>query len=182
MFLSLFYYYYFSCDLNNFPKILNFERVATLWCSGHPTEDLTQGCVCVCVCVCVCTHSVMSDSCNFMDGSLPGSSVHGLFQVRILEWVAISFSTGSSQLRDQSCMSCISCLGRWILYHCGAWKATSHTESTKKMPVMINPGIRHRLKKSILKMKYFQFKLLLCETSKFWWTEKLHVIFYFNHI
>ena len=44
------------------------------------------------VCVCVCTHSVMSDSCNFMDGSLPGSSVHGLFQVRILEWVAISFS------------------------------------------------------------------------------------------
>ena len=48
MFLSLFYYY-FSCDQNNFPKILNSMRVATLWCSGHPTEDLTQGCVCVCV-------------------------------------------------------------------------------------------------------------------------------------
>ena len=43
-----------------------------------------------------------------------------------------------------------------------------HTQKTlKKMPVMINPGMRHRLKKSILKMKYFQFKLLLCETSKF---------------
>ena len=37
-----------------------------------------------------CTHA---QSCNPMDCSLPGSSVHGLFQARILEWVAISFST-----------------------------------------------------------------------------------------
>ena len=35
-----------------------------------------------------------------MDCSLPGSSVHGISQVRILEWVAISFSRGSSQSRD----------------------------------------------------------------------------------
>ena len=35
-----------------------------------------------------------------MDCSLPGSSVHGILQVRILEWVAISFSRGSSQYRD----------------------------------------------------------------------------------
>ena len=34
--------------------------------------------------------------CNPMDCSLPGSSVHGIFQARILEWVAISFSRGSS--------------------------------------------------------------------------------------
>ena len=34
--------------------------------------------------------------CNPMDCSLPGSSVHGILQARILEWVAISFSTGSS--------------------------------------------------------------------------------------
>ena len=38
--------------------------------------------------------------CNPMDCSLPGSSVHGIFQARILEWVAIFFSRGSSQLRD----------------------------------------------------------------------------------
>ena len=124
MFFSLFYYYYFSCDLNNFPKILNSMRVVTLWCSGHPTEDLTE----VCVCACVCARSVMSNSCGFMDGSLPGCSVRGLFRVRILEWAAISFSTGSSQLRDQSCMPRISCTGRWILYRCGTWKATAHTE------------------------------------------------------
>ena len=35
----------------------------------------------------------LAQSCNPMDCSLPGSSVHGLFQARILEWVAISFST-----------------------------------------------------------------------------------------
>ena len=42
-----------------------------------------------------------------MDCSLPGSSVHGIFQARILEWVAISFSRGSSQLRDRTRVSCI---------------------------------------------------------------------------
>ena len=49
--------------------------------------------------------------------SPPGSSVHGIFQARILEWVAISFSRGSSWLRDQTGVSCVSCVGRWILYH-----------------------------------------------------------------
>ena len=38
----------------------------------------------------------MSDSCDLMDCSLPGSSVHGILQAGILEWVAISFSRGSS--------------------------------------------------------------------------------------
>ena len=42
-----------------------------------------------------------------MDYSLLGSSVHGIFQARILEWVAISFSRGSSQPRDQTRVSCI---------------------------------------------------------------------------
>ena len=40
--------------------------------------------------------------CNPMDCGPPGSSVHGIFQARILEWVAISFSRGSSQPRDQT--------------------------------------------------------------------------------
>ena len=38
--------------------------------------------------------------CNPMDGSPPGSSVHGIFQARVLQWVAISFSRGSSHPRD----------------------------------------------------------------------------------
>ena len=52
--------------------------------------------------------------CDSMDCSLPGSSVCGISQARILEWVAISFSRGSSQPRDRTCMSCTS---RQILYH-----------------------------------------------------------------
>ena len=43
-----------------------------------------------------------------------GSSVHGTSQARILKWVAISFSRESSQTKDGTC---ISCTGRWILYH-----------------------------------------------------------------
>ena len=42
-----------------------------------------------------------------MDCSLPGSSVHGILQVRILEWVAIPFSRGSSWPRNQTQVSCI---------------------------------------------------------------------------
>ena len=45
--------------------------------------------------------------CNPMNCSQPGSSVHGISQVRILEWIAISFSRGSSQPWDQTWVSCI---------------------------------------------------------------------------
>ena len=45
--------------------------------------------------------------CNPLDCSLPGSSVHGILQARVLEWVAISFSRGSSRPRDQTQVSCI---------------------------------------------------------------------------
>jgi len=43
--------------------------------------------------------------CDSMDCSLLGSSVHGIFQARLLEWVAISFSRGSSQPRDRTWVS-----------------------------------------------------------------------------
>ena len=43
--------------------------------------------------------------CNPMDFSLPGSSVYGVFQARVLEWVAISFSRGPSRPRDQTWVS-----------------------------------------------------------------------------
>ena len=49
----------------------------------------------------------MSDSCDPMDCSLPGSSVHRILQAWILEWIAISFSRGSSQRRNWTWVSCI---------------------------------------------------------------------------
>ena len=61
-----------------------------------------------------------------MDSSLPGSSVHGIFQARILKQVAISYSKGSSQSRDQTHVSCVSCIGRWILYHFTTWEKYEH--------------------------------------------------------
>ena len=48
---------------------------------------------------------VVSDSCDPVDGSLPGSSVHGILKTRILQWVAISFSRGSSRPRDRTWVS-----------------------------------------------------------------------------
>ena len=56
--------------------------------------------------------------CDPMDHSMPGPSVHGISQVRILEWVAISYSKGSSRPKDQTQFSFVSCIGRQILYHC----------------------------------------------------------------
>ena len=55
--------------------------------------------------------------CDPMGCNLLGSSVQGILQARLLEWVAISYTRGSSQLRDRTCISCVSCFGRWILYH-----------------------------------------------------------------
>ena len=54
--------------------------------------------------------------CDPMDCSSPGSSVQGILQARTLKWVAISFSTVSSQPRDRIHVSCISCTGRRILH------------------------------------------------------------------
>ena len=55
--------------------------------------------------------------CSPMDCSQPGSSVYGILQARILEWVAMPSSRGSSRRRDPTCISDVSCVGRWILYH-----------------------------------------------------------------
>ena len=63
--------------------------------------------------------------CDRIVCGLSVSSVHGIFQAGILEWVAISFSRGSFRPRDQTHISCVSCIGRRILYHQIAF--VSHT-------------------------------------------------------
>ena len=65
--------------------------------------------------------------------SPPGSSVHGIFHA-ILQWIAISYSRGSSWPRGQTCVFCISCLGRWILYHSTTWEAPILHLSFAKRP------------------------------------------------
>ena len=68
------------------------------------------------VCVCMLKHLVVSDSLQPLDCSLPGSSVHGISQARILEWVAISSSKGSSHPRDRTHVSYIFCTDSQVLY------------------------------------------------------------------
>ena len=65
-----------------------------------------------------CMHQSLQDSlqescltlCNPKHCSPPGSSVHGILQARILQWVAMPSSRGSSQPRDQTCVSCVPCI------------------------------------------------------------------------
>ena len=74
------------------------------WVTQYPSRSsniLLSGpsvCVCVCARARTCTHARSLQSClslcNSMDCSLPGSSVHGIFQTKIAEWVAMSFNRG----------------------------------------------------------------------------------------
>ena len=57
-------------------------------------------------CCCLVTKSCLT-LCNSMDCRLPDSSLHGILQARGLEWIAIPFSRGYSQLRDQTQVSCM---------------------------------------------------------------------------
>ena len=70
-----------------------------------------------------------------------GSSAHGVSYVRILEWGAISFSRGSSQPRDQTHRSYVSCIGRRFLYH-SSHLGLSSTGSIKS-PVLLHGIILH---------------------------------------
>ena len=73
------------------------------WCKWIETSRWN------CCCLVAKSYSTLCD-CIPRDSS-------GISQARILEWVAISSSRGSYQLKYQTQASCISCVGRWILYH-----------------------------------------------------------------
>ena len=76
---------------------------------------------------------------NLVDGTLLGSSVHGILQIRILEWVAMPFSRGSSQPRDQTQVSCIA--GRFFTI----WATREAQEYWSGQPIpspghLLDPG------------------------------------------
>ena len=76
----------------------------------------------VCVCVCALTQSRLT-LCDPMDCRPSASSVHGIILTRILEWIDMPFSRGSSWPRDQTSISCVSCIGRQILHPWVTWEA-----------------------------------------------------------
>ena len=73
------------------------------------------------LCSCVCAESLQSCPalCSPMRCNLLGSPVHMVLQARVLVWVSMPFSRGSSWLRNPSHISQVSCIGRWIPYHYG---------------------------------------------------------------
>ena len=83
----------FQNELTNY---LKYESSIGLYTLVKFTNFSRTVCVCVCVCVCVFSCSVTTDSLQLHGHSSPGSSVHGIFQTRTLEQVAISYSRGYS--------------------------------------------------------------------------------------
>ena len=99
-------------------------RVSTWWIFGNHWHDLPYWITVFSYCNYFCIHLYESESevtqscltlCDPMDCSLPGFPVHGVFQARVLEWVAISFSRGSFWPRDRTQVSCIAgrCFTLW---------------------------------------------------------------------
>jgi len=72
-----------------------------------------------CYCVCVCAQSLQSclPLCDPKNCAPPGPSVHGILQARILEWVAMPSSRGSSQPRDWTYITCVSCIAGGFFTH-----------------------------------------------------------------
>ena len=78
-------------------------------------------CVCMLSCYCGIQHFATQ-----LDCSPQGSSVHGIFQARLLEQVATSYSRGASQPREWTRISCVSYIGRWLLCCWASWEVKQH--------------------------------------------------------
>ena len=122
-----------------FPKKYSNKYLPKLYLLTYVFSKIPEHCIYVCVCFHVkwrgnklgmcrqkdrvnvrvnakSLHSCPS-LCDPVDHSPPGSSVHGIFQAGILEWVAIPSSRGSSRPRDRTHISYDFCTGRQVLYH-----------------------------------------------------------------
>ena len=95
--------YYTYCSQNEWTP-----TTLTFWASCLHACSVTKPCL---------------TPCDPMDCNPLGSSVHGISQSRILEWIAISSSRGSSWPRNWTHISCITCIGKQILYHCVTWES-----------------------------------------------------------
>ena len=111
----------FFYDCRNILSFWNFLRLhwfVTLY-KIHMYNLLMYTLMCTyfhfCICACMLTH--FSHVWLFVTLCLLGSSIHEISQARILEWVAMPSSRGSSQPKDRTCVSYVSCIGRWDLYH-----------------------------------------------------------------
>ena len=107
----------------------------------------------VCVCVVSCfSHVQLYDA---MDCSLPGSSVHGIFQARILDWVAISFSRVSFKPRNETLNSCVYWIGRQIICHWTTWEARGQNIKYDKITILNDVTEKKTHLVTFIKVEYF---------------------------
>ena len=114
-----------------------------------PGKNSGVGCHFLLQCMKVKSESEVAQLCptliDPMDCPSPGSSVHGILQARILEWIAMPFSRGSSQPRDRISISYVSCIGRQVLYHLSHQRspsiirAAAAAKSRQSCPTLCDP-------------------------------------------
>ena len=100
---------------------------------GHESDDLLiYYCLLGILPLCpnVCAESLSHVRlCDPVADNPPGSSGHGIFQARIPEWGAVSYSRGFSRPRNWTHVSCISYISWQIIYHCATWEALCSSNS-----------------------------------------------------
>ena len=104
-------------------------HVGMIWCGGGL---VTKSCPALC---------------DAADCSLPGSSVHGILQARILEWVAISFSRGSSRPRNRTRVTCIAggFFADWAMREAHDMSRLTKFLRALRAPEWSSPGALHPL-------------------------------------
>ena len=108
------------------------------WVCQSPARIINRVCVCAQQCLTLC---------NPMGCSPPGCHVYEIFQAKILEWIAISFSSRSSQSRDPTCISCVCCvwqadpllLVRQAPLECSLWLSYQRSKSRLSIQSPFSP-------------------------------------------
>ena len=96
-----------GCHCTVLPSPLALSNHTSIYVTVRFASSGSHACLVVQLCLTLCDR---------LDCSLPGFSAYGILQARILEWVAMASSRGSFWPRDQTHVSCVSCIGRRILY------------------------------------------------------------------
>ena len=137
---------------------------------------LSFSCKLLFICECSVTQSCLTP-CDPMDWSLPGTSIHGILQARMLECVAISFSRGSSQPRDLIRVFCVSCIGRWFFTPRATWEAYISVEAGKDLAFLVYLETPSQVMACVLLLEACPVCLPLCRACILWGSLLRSIIF-----
>ena len=123
---GLFWYAFSRGSLGHFERFLWPARLLCSWNSSGKNTEV--------------------GSCSLLQRIVPtqGLNPGRLFTVwatRILELVAISYFRGSFQPRDQTRVFCVSCIGRWVLYHWATWEVIERTDAMKLIYLLLGSNV-----------------------------------------